>query len=87
MFNLLCRITAIEHNSFNGKDGTKIEYTTLFLQQKGGRVFKVPTDKNFDFAQFEGKDVTLEFAVTPAQDLKATIRAMKVQGAKSTDTK
>jgi len=78
MFNLLCTITAVEKNSFTGKDGSKIEYTTVFLKPKDGRVFRVGTDKNFDFAQFEGKQAVVEFSVTPAQDLKATIRAMKV---------
>jgi len=78
MFNLLCLISAVEKNSFQGNDGNKIDYTTIFLKPKDGRVFRVGTDKNFDFAQFEGKTVLVEFSVTPAQDLKATIRAMKV---------
>lgn len=72
-FKMLCRVLAVNDQSFKGRDGEMIAYFVATVRLPSGSLVAIPL-KGVDLSSQLDQDVELTFALTSSSDLKPKLR-------------
>jgi len=71
------KIISYENKSFE-KDGSTIAYSQLVVRYPSGELVRLSANKDFDFAPFVDKEVSLDVLATATRDLQPKFKVVGV---------